>query len=181
MKTNRDVLIEAGVPAEELAAIGCEHRLEEEWGGDLSSTVLRDRAFNWGRSAQGADYWSYMSLWLQGGGDNPAPSGCAALTDYEQAAHDATPYADLWSVLLDVYHQVSEGKGAERHGGGKAFKDQPMQRLIALYGEGFALGQAAKKMQEAQRMEPEAARRELLGAMAYIAGAVVYRDGEAQE
>jgi hypothetical protein len=110
----------------------------------------------------------------------PGPD-LSALTDYEQAALDATPYADLWRVLLDVYYQVSEGKGAERHGGGQAFRDQPMQKLIALYGEGFALGQAAKKMQEAQRMEPEAARRELLGAMAYIAGAVVYRDGEAEE
>ena len=38
-----------------------------------------------------------------------------------------------------------------------------MQKLIELYGIGFGLGQAGKKMQEAQRMEVEPAVRELLG------------------
>lgn len=53
-----------------------------------------------------------------------------------------------------------------------------MQDLINLYGPGFALGQAAKKMQEALRLEGnEAKERELLGAINYIAGYIVYLKG----
>ena len=77
--------------------------------------------------------------------------------------------------LQDALDQAQGGKGAERHGNGLPFDAQPMQQLIGLYGEGFALGQAAKKLQEATRMDAEAAERELLGAIVYIAGALVHR------
>jgi len=82
-------------------------------------------------------------------------------------------YAMLYNVLSRAYQQAAVGKGAERHANGKAFEDQPMQDLIRLYGPGFALGQAAKKAQESQRMDKGAAVRELLGSIVYIAGAII--------
>lgn len=83
-------------------------------------------------------------------------------------------YASLNLVLERAYDQAACGKGAQRHAGGQAFEDQPMQKLIELYGLGFALGQAGKKMQESLRMDTEAAVRELLGAINYIAGAIIH-------
>lgn len=87
-------------------------------------------------------------------------------------------YESLSDVLSRAFNQAAKGKGAERHATGLPFDQQPMQQIIKLYGDGFALGQAAKKMQEAQRMESEAAVRELLGAINYIAGAIIYIERE---
>jgi hypothetical protein len=48
-----------------------------------------------------------------------------------------------------------------------------IQRMLT--GSGFALGQAIKKMEESQRLpNKEAAIQELLGAIVYIAGAIIY-------
>ena len=90
-------------------------------------------------------------------------------------------YEQLAAVLQDAYDQAAKGKGALRHGTGKPFHEQPMQDLIRLYGPGFALGQAGKKMQESQRMDRDAAERELLGAIVYIAGAIIAARGGAAE
>jgi hypothetical protein len=49
-----------------------------------------------------------------------------------------------------------------------------MQAICDLVGDGFALGQAIKKIQESQRLPHEAAEKELLGAIVYVAGAVVH-------
>lgn len=83
-------------------------------------------------------------------------------------------YEALAGVLRKAFDQAAHGKGAERHANALPFDAQPMQQLIRLYGVGFALGQAAKKAQESQRM-PERARQvaELLGAIVYLAGAVI--------
>lgn len=88
-------------------------------------------------------------------------------------------YEQLAAVLQDAYDQASKGKGAARHATGKPFHEQPMQDLIRLYGPGFALGQAGKKMQESQRMDRDAAERELLGAIVYIAGTIIAARGGA--
>lgn len=90
----------------------------------------------------------------------------------------ALNYALLDDVLQRAYDQAAVGKGSERHGNGKAFEEQPMQDLCRLYGTGFALGQAAKKMQEAQRMDTAAAVRELLGAIVYAAGTIIYMESQ---
>lgn len=90
-------------------------------------------------------------------------------------------YEQLAAVLQDAYDQAAKGKGAARHGTGKPFHEQPMQDLIRLYGPGFALGQAGKKMQESQRMDRDAAERELLGAIGYIAGAIIAARGGAED
>lgn len=83
-------------------------------------------------------------------------------------------YQLLDDVLSRAYHQAAIGKGAERHADEKPFHEQPMQRLCELYGVGFALGQAAKKSQEAMRMPCDRAVAELLGAINYLAGAIIF-------
>ncbi len=86
----------------------------------------------------------------------------------------APGYEKLAKVLAAAYLQASEGKGHERHAQGQPFDQQPMQQLIKLYGVGFALGQAAKKAQESQRL-PTIERQvaELLGSIVYICGAII--------
>ena len=89
----------------------------------------------------------------------------------------ATPgYESLAGVLCAAYNQAAIGKGAERHAQGHPFDQQPMQQLIALYGPGFALGQAAKKAQESLRLPRDRAVAELLGAINYLAGAVIAQE-----
>ena len=82
-------------------------------------------------------------------------------------------YECLAEVLAGALDQAQSGKGAQRHGSGLPFDEQPMQKLIDLYGVGFSLGQAGKKMQESQRMDTDAAIRELYGAIVYIAGTII--------
>jgi hypothetical protein len=87
--------------------------------------------------------------------------------------YDVPGYEALASVLIRAHAQAASGKGAERHAQGQPFDQQPMQQLIKLYGPGFALGQAAKKAQESQRLPKDRAVAELLGAINYLAGAVI--------
>lgn len=90
----------------------------------------------------------------------------------------------LESVLADVLAQVTKGKGAERHGKGNDFLDQPWREISDDYGEGFLLGQTAKKMKEATHAvgwEHKRWETEMLGAMAYLAFAIVKRRLEAKD
>jgi hypothetical protein len=80
-------------------------------------------------------------------------------------------YAALRHVLRLALEQAAEGKGKERHANDKPFDQQPMMEIGRMVGHGFCLGQAIKKAQESSRMEPDAAKRELLGAINYLAGA----------
>ena len=87
---------------------------------------------------------------------------------------EANHYDALKSVLDKAFEQASEGKGKERHGNNLAFEDQPMQVICDLLGSNhFCIGQAIKKAQESTRMENEKAKNELLGAIVYLAGAVI--------
>lgn len=88
----------------------------------------------------------------------------------------APGYEPLMAILVEAFDQAAHGKGKERHAQALPFVDQPMQQLIALYGPGFALGQAAKKSQESQRLPHDRARAELLGAIVYLAGAIIAMD-----
>jgi hypothetical protein len=89
-------------------------------------------------------------------------------------------YETLADVFSRAYEQAASGKGAERHADGKPFHEQPMQKIAERRGVGFLLGQADKKSEEAQGMmergEHGAALRELLGAINYLAGAVIYME-----
>lgn len=80
-------------------------------------------------------------------------------------------------VLDEVAAQVLEGKGAKRHGRGAALDKQPWAWISQAVGPGFCLGQVFKKLDEAEHLDPAAARRERLGAIAYI----VFRELLAEE
>lgn len=97
----------------------------------------------------------------------------------------AAGYECLSGVLDRAYNQAATGKGAERHADNRPFDDQPMQHIARRRGVGFILGQADKKSEEAQGMlsrgEREKAVHELLGAIVYLAGAVIYIEKEHQQ
>lgn len=82
-------------------------------------------------------------------------------------------YQELFLVLTDALDQAQSGKGSERHGNGLPFTEQPALTITRAVGLGFPLGQAMKKIQESQRMDTDAAARELLGAINYLAAAIL--------
>lgn len=96
-----------------------------------------------------------------------------------------TMYAPLRRVLNEAFSQSSVGKGYERHANGKSFMSQPIMEITRMHGIGFSTGQSAKKAQEAcgmvSRGEYEAAKRELLGAIVYIAAACLWVEEVAEE
>ncbi len=87
------------------------------------------------------------------------------------------PYYELAKVFNEAFIQASAGKGSERHSYSAAenYKDQlvcEMDRRL----DGNACGpryQAVKKIYESARMDPEKAIHELLGAINYIAAAII--------
>lgn len=93
-------------------------------------------------------------------------------------------YERLADVLERAFDQAATGKGAERHDDDKPFHQQPMQAIGDRRGVGFILGQADKKSEEAQGManrgQVDAAVRELLGAINYLAGAVIWLERHRQ-
>jgi hypothetical protein len=92
----------------------------------------------------------------------------------ETVTLDAPGYDSLAVVLKRAFDQASSGKGRERHANALPFDQQPMQTIAGQYGVGFLLGQAAKKAQESQALPPGRDVAELLGAINYLAGAVIY-------
>lgn len=93
-------------------------------------------------------------------------------------------YERLVDVLERAFDQAATGKGAERHADNKPFHQQPMQQIADRRGVGFILGQSDKKSEEAQGManrgQTDAAVRELLGAIVYLAGAVIWLERHRQ-
>ncbi|WP_295541046.1 hypothetical protein [uncultured Pseudacidovorax sp.] len=89
-----------------------------------------------------------------------------------------TGYERLYLVLSQAYDQAANGKGKERHANGLPFEQQPMQVIARSHGIGFITGQAAKKLEEAVGMlgrgQTDAAMKEMLGAIVYTAGAVIF-------
>lgn len=85
-------------------------------------------------------------------------------------------YTALHRVLRAAYDQAAVGKGAERHANSRSFEQQPMQSISDLLGDNHGLlFQAVKKVQESTRMPHYRLReRELLGAINYIAGAIIF-------
>lgn len=87
----------------------------------------------------------------------------------------ADGYEALAGVLRRAFEQASAGKGKERHSNGKPFTEQPMLSINRTLGsiDGM-LYQAAKKSAEARGLPTtERAVAELLGAINYLAGAVI--------
>ena len=88
-------------------------------------------------------------------------------------------YEKLQDVLERAYLQAASGKGRERHAKGEPFHEQVMQIGAQKFGVGSLLFQAFKKSEESQRLPLDRGINELLGAINYLAGAVIAL--EAQE
>lgn len=82
-------------------------------------------------------------------------------------------YESLADVLRRAYEQAAVGKGQERHAQGEPFHRQVMQDGARRFGVGGLLFQAFKKSEESQRLPQDKAIAELLGAINYLAGAVI--------
>lgn len=90
-------------------------------------------------------------------------------------------YELLADVLERAYKQAALGKGKERHANGEPFDEQVMQDGARRFGVGALLFQAFKKSEESQRLPLDRGVNELLGAIVYLAGAVIRREADAQE
>ena len=86
-------------------------------------------------------------------------------------------YRLLASVLIDALNQAQNGKGKERHACGEPFEQQEICQNTRAVGFGYPLGQARKKAREAKRLletiGKDAAIAECLGAINYLAAAVI--------
>lgn len=112
-----------------------------------------------------------------------------------QAGQISAHYAPLHEVLSQAYHQAAGGKGHERHATDDPFDQQPIMVITRLLDDHpcAALGyQTIKKTVEAGRLHrikgPDAAVRELYGAINYLAAMVLrvqemgdIRDSRTQE
>lgn len=83
-------------------------------------------------------------------------------------------YEVLDNVLYEALEQAQSGKGKERHANGRPFIEQPIMEIGRMVGPGYMLGQAMKKSQEAARL-PETEKKvyDLLGAINYLAAAII--------
>ena len=87
-------------------------------------------------------------------------------------------YEKLADVLSRAYNQAAIGKGKERHAQGEPFHEQVMLIGAAKFGAGALLYQAFKKSEESQRLPHDRAVAEILGAINYLAGAVIALERE---
>jgi hypothetical protein len=90
-------------------------------------------------------------------------------------------YEKLADVLQRAFDQAASGKGKERHAQGEPFHEQVMQIGARKFGVGSLLFQAFKKSEESQRLEGQRGVNELLGAIVYLAGAVIAREAADRE
>jgi hypothetical protein len=121
--------------------------------------------------------WTDADLVLYGHGKwrNQPSAPSAPAHDAELLDETHKLYSSLKAVLDGAYNQAAFGKGANRHAQGKPFTEQPIQLISELIGTHDGLiYQLIKKAQESQRMEPDAAIRELYGVIVYTAGAIIY-------
>ncbi len=92
-------------------------------------------------------------------------------------------YNALRKVLIRALIQTKEGKGAERHATpGVEFERQPIVLIGTDLGSAhFELGQAVKKSIESARLPRDRAVAELLGAICYLAAAIVVIESEGKQ
>lgn len=88
---------------------------------------------------------------------------------------NAPGYEQLAEVLQAAFNQAAEGKGAERHANGQPFHEQRMQTISTLLDSDAGMAfQVCKKVTEGMALPHAARERELLGAIVYIAGMVIF-------
>lgn len=90
---------------------------------------------------------------------------------------DDHPYFSLACVFEAAFNQASAGKGKERHAysNEEAYENQVLceiDRRLHCCGDGPRY-QAVKKIYESARLDPDRAIKELLGAINYIAAAII--------
>ena len=85
---------------------------------------------------------------------------------------DYKGYHTLQSVLTNALDQAAKGKGKERHANNLPFHQQPIMWIEEHFPD-YQLGQAVKKVHESQNMQPDAAIREILGAINYLAAKII--------
>lgn len=86
-------------------------------------------------------------------------------------------YEELADVLNRALDQAAYGKGKERHANDKPFVEQPMQVISDMLRSPEGLRyQVIKKTQESAGLPHDRAVAELLGAIVYAAGAVIYME-----
>ena len=92
-------------------------------------------------------------------------------------------YRSLAGVLVEAYHQAQSGKGKERHANDLPFADQPMQAISHLLNSDKGMAyQACKKIVEATNMQSlPAFEREILGAINYLAGMIIFNRASAEQ
>jgi hypothetical protein len=83
-------------------------------------------------------------------------------------------YKSLYNVFQEAYKQASEGKGKERHANNEHYEQQKICTLNLQIGSNHGLiYQACKKSIESTRMTPDRAKAEILGAINYLAAAII--------
>jgi hypothetical protein len=85
----------------------------------------------------------------------------------------ADGYSALANVLGRAFDQSARGKGKERHSKGEEFTQQVIIEGGRRFGHGALMFQAFKKSEESQRLPKDRAVTELLGAIVYLAAAVI--------
>lgn len=95
----------------------------------------------------------------------------------------APGYEQLVAVFRDAHDQAAYGKGNDRHARGQPFHEQRMQTIAKLQRSPKGMEfQVHKKVSEGLELpDPKARRAELLGAINYLAGIVIYLDGEVSD
>jgi len=88
-----------------------------------------------------------------------------------------TFYAELRRILDAAFEQSATGKGRERHATGEPWHKQPIV-TIGREDRDFCTGQVREKCLEAKRLQKDAAVRELLGAIVYLAAEIYIRENE---
>lgn len=93
-------------------------------------------------------------------------------------------YEKLVAVFQAAHDQAAHGKGKERHANGLPFHEQRMQSISKTLASADGMAyQVVKKMTEGLQFADHAKREaELLGAINYLAGIVIYhREKEIQK
>lgn len=96
------------------------------------------------------------------------------------AVLSAPGYKSLADIFRRAFDQAAHGKGKERHASDVPFEKQSMQTICGQVGVSHATGQAIKKTVESAGLPHDQKVAELLGAMVYLAGAVLFLENGKQ-
>lgn len=140
----------------------------------LDSVMLEQKAFS-----EIKRYWE--SLRDEGEYKSPEPPSDLPCPPKTESPFSVEPgYERLAAVFQDAHDQAALGKGKDRHANGEPFHEQRMQKVSRTQGNAYGMAfQVQKKMLEGLEMaDREACRRELLGALNYLAGIVIFLDDQ---